>query len=441
MLTANLIAGIISDVFLYLFTWQFIKSRFSLKKQLSVYVLSFLSITALYVLIQKYPFSSVIIPYLLYGIGILIYIGSIYYTAKKRSVKTVFLTITGTNYALVGEVIFVLSMHYLDNNLWLSALLEIIVLSLVLWIIVKAIRRTFDMLLRERYTTAWYLCFVPIMFYCCLRSMLSGQRFLSYGGFGVLPVCLFLLLEVVAYAFTFMNLGNREEKKYMQWQNDLLASYVQGMKSQYENVVESEAKIRRIRHDYRHYVALLQDLLNNQEYEEIKKVLGNLDAQMDESKVVRYCDNVVVNSILHSYIQKAEREKIKVSASVVFPADVDEENSMNSASVIANLLENAIYATKELAEEKRYIKLIVRHTKEHYWLEIKNPCEGKVNFDTFTRLPISDKGEGHGIGLESVAFFSEKMGSQFDCHVENNEFIVQILHHFEAKETKTAKAV
>ena len=53
---------------------------------------------------------------------------------------------------------------------------------------------------------------------------------------------------------------------------------------------------------------------------------------------------------------------------------------------------------------------------------MENECKGTVSFDSLTGLPKSGKGAGHGLGMQSVQAFSDKLGGNITCYCENNLF-------------------
>ena len=67
---------------------------------------------------------------------------------------------------------------------------------------------------------------------------------------------------------------------------------------------------------------------------------------------------------------------------------------------------------------------------EYLLLEVRNLCDEKVKFSRKTGLPISEQGLEHGFGMVSVQEFVKKYQAEFDCYVENREFVVRIFISF-----------
>ena len=181
-------------------------------------------------------------------------------------------------------------------------------------------------------------------------------------------------------------------------------------------------KDRAMRHDRRHFEALLLSLIKDGRADEAEKCLEERMEQ-EPHTAARYCENTTVNAAITHYISNAENKSIavKVSANIPLRLNVDE---MQLAIAISNLLENAIHACEELPLEDRRIEIKAKY-KEQLLLEITNSCSGVV--------PLDDEGhpfamkEGHGIGTRSVLAFAEQTDSEIRYIAENGQFKVRML--------------
>lgn len=179
---------------------------------------------------------------------------------------------------------------------------------------------------------------------------------------------------------------------------------------------------RTMRHDRRHFEALILSLIQDGKADEAKKYLEERLSQEPRS-MRRYCENTTVNAALTHYVTMAERKSIKVTVQTHIPIDpgVDE---MQLAIAISNLFENAIHACEKLPEGERFIGITARF-KEQLLLEIVNSCAEKVELDEEGH-PFADV-EGHGIGTKSVVAFAEKTGSEIRYAAEDNRFKVRMM--------------
>ena len=177
-----------------------------------------------------------------------------------------------------------------------------------------------------------------------------------------------------------------------------------------------------MRHDRRHFEALLLQLLEDGRTVDAKKYLAERLA-MEPQRIKKYCENTTVNAAISHYISWAEKEGIQTTVSANIPVSllVDE---MELAITISNLLENAVYACLKLPEAERYLKLTAKY-KNQLLLEIENSCEGRVPLDS-DGYPYSHE-VNHGIGTRSVLAFVNKTNSKIHYLAEEKRFRVRLI--------------
>lgn len=210
----------------------------------------------------------------------------------------------------------------------------------------------------------------------------------------------------------------------------MFEAYIKGLENQYELVERSEKNLKILRHDMRHYSGMIDSLLSQGEYAQIKRITEYINGVTDENKVVRYCDNLIIHSILSQIMEKARIMEVDVHLDVLLPKDLP-VNDYELAAVIANLLENALMGVKDFEEKKRrYVDAKVHCTEEYLLLQVKNECEKEMIFDSMTGLPKSKKGKDHGLGMKSVSAFSDKIGGNIGCFCEKGIFDIIVFAKF-----------
>lgn len=202
----------------------------------------------------------------------------------------------------------------------------------------------------------------------------------------------------------------------------ILEMAANGMKDRLLAAEEIMNQDRTMRHDRRHFEALILSLLRDGKVDDAKRYLEERLAQEPRS-VHRYCENATVNAALMHYVTVAERNNIKVTVSTNVPYDpgVDE---MQLAIAISNLCENAIHACQKLPEKDRFIEITAKY-KEQLLFEIVNSCDGKVALDE-NGNPVATE-QGHGIGTRSVLAFVENTDSDIRFIAQDDRFKVRMI--------------
>ena len=98
-------------------------------------------------------------------------------------------------------------------------------------------------------------------------------------------------------------------------------------------------------------------------------------------------------------------------------------------SVLGNLVENAILATAELEESKRWVEVVSQEVTDHaLGINVRNTFAGEVEFDR-DGLPKAHK-RSHGVGLPSVVATVKRYNGGLDIHAQDGEFFAgAIMYH------------
>ena len=208
----------------------------------------------------------------------------------------------------------------------------------------------------------------------------------------------------------------------MTQQEDLLTLQVYNLTSRMEELAKAEERFRIERHNFRHKLNTLTGLIRNEQYDECLNLLSESSEALDKTKVEHYCQHKVLDAVLSIYLQKAKQQNIRLDFGFAFP-DLLPANESELATVIANALENAIFACQQLKPEDRFIeiKIVNRPT---FMIRITNSFNGIVKFNE-DGIPISNQ-KNHGIGTRFIAAFCHKNKGFYDFHVDESTFTMML---------------
>ena len=192
----------------------------------------------------------------------------------------------------------------------------------------------------------------------------------------------------------------------------LLTVQISALKEKVQHVKEVEEGIRIQRHDLRHQLQAVTELVARGDRDAALEFLDAARQRLDEQQEISWCRPPVLDAVFSTYFSQAKNQGIRVAAKVSLPDTLPVDEGELSI-VLANALENAIHANLELPQEQREIRCKMVGTPG-IMLEISNPCTGNISFDS-SGLPVSQK-EGHGLGVQSISAFCRKNGAvcQFD---------------------------
>lgn len=419
----------ISHLFLMLFIYLFITHRYSKTATKWICFTSFLllSITD-YIKLNVFPHSDLC--YLIITLlQILITQSTGIFISKKRNNKVLFIGLSASNYTIIGSVTAAILYIY-TKNIPLALLGNFVVHAIVLLILYHSIRNIWIKQYENEYTKDWWkLCFIPVFFYCSFSCIAFFPYTLYDNPNNILGILFFMLTMIVSYIVVLQYIENDSKQKDIYWKNALFESYIKGLENQYYLVEQSEKNIKILRHDIRHYSSMMNELLNQQKYEEIRNILTHIDAVADEHKVIKYCHHLIANTILSKMMEKSSFFDIDVHLDVDIPKTIV-VNDYEFSSVIANLFENAINCVKDFEKEDRYIDIRIHCTNEQLFIQMKNRYKEELTFDSLTGLPKSKKNGNHGLGMQSALSFCQKISGTIDCFCQDEFFYITLFAKF-----------
>lgn len=224
------------------------------------------------------------------------------------------------------------------------------------------------------------------------------------------------LLYVLFYNVTYSYVKNQhmlEEQKILEIQA-----------KEYSQLSQHVQETREIRHDFRHQIAVISELLNQKHYDELKEYLSQYESSIS-SKAKIYCRQPAVNAILTHYDFLCEQDGIETNFAVDFP-----ENSpispVDFCIILGNLLENAYLECKTLQKYKKFIHLKALQTSPGaYALLIENPYEHEIKRNDSGFLSSRRK-NCVGTGLKSVTAICKKYDGHLSIQTDDHRFKVKM---------------
>ena len=421
MIYVKSISYTFSHIFFVIFIYLFLIHRYSQKKKIAI---CFISCTIMDLLdclkLNLFPdsnwvyfFTTMLQIAIAQSTGLLI--------AKKRDSRVLFISLSASNYVIVGSITASI-LYILTGSIGLALtgnlLMHLIILT-ILFYKIGSIFHTFCE--RDLGKSWWELCLIPVFFFCSF-SCLAFFPYTLYEYPQNIPVSIFLMITMlVSYivVLRYLDSANKQVDEY--WKNVMFGSYIKGLESQNYLVEQSEQNLKILRHDMKHYSMMIDSLMNQGEYDEIRNITGHINEVVNDNKIDRYCENLIINTLLTQMVGQAKSFHIALHLDVMIPREIP-VSEYAFAMVLANLLENAVHSVKNTEPSKRYIDGKIHCTTEYLLIDMENECENELLFDSLTGLPKSQKGKGHGLGMKSVQAFCDKLGGNIDCYCENNKF-------------------
>lgn len=415
------ISYMISHLFLMLFMYLFIVSRYS---KILTMLICFFSFSALNILdcckLNIFPDSDLC--YVITTIvQILITQSTAIFISQKRNSQVLFVGLSASSYVIGGSVTSSIIQIYTKNNILALTGSFIVHLATLLVLLVKIRSICLKFQKKTYMENFWELCLIPVFFYCSFSFIAFFPHTLYDNPENILGTIFFIITMFVSYIVVLRYMESESKKNLIHWENIFLESYIKGLENQHYLVERAEQNLKILRHDMKHYSKMMDSLLDQKKYDEIRKIVRHINEVIAKNKVTKYCNHLVINSILSNMMDMAASLNIRVSLDAAVPKEIP-INEYEFALVVANLFENAVHCVKDFEKEKRWIEVKIHCLADHLLIETKNEYQEEIVLDSITGLPKSRKGGSHGLGMQSVLGFSEKINANLGCYLDNGIF-------------------
>ncbi len=206
--------------------------------------------------------------------------------------------------------------------------------------------------------------------------------------------------------------------------NDIYKQQTYAYQNQLEVIMESQNRVRSLRHDMKNHILALQVLVQRKEIEETNKYLDSMKNFMTNPEEYVKTGNDTVDSLLNYKIQKANEALNVVETKISIPEQLH-LRSFDLNVLLGNLLDNAIDASMQTEDKK--LKVTIKLDKGILFLNICNSCQkiagGKSDFLETTK---EDK-VNHGIGLKNVRRIVEKYHGDIAFLYENDSMETDVM--------------
>ena len=335
-----------------------------------------------------------------------------YWAANDTPAQAVFNYMTQIMVSVLAASMIRWLTEILGLSGWVNLLLMCVFYVTAIYLEWRFLRKPFRMLIQVIPARWGVLTLIPCVFcgYLILVSSWPGsyleneaQRIYVYAA--IIPL-------TFVYIAVFRSLLAQYHIQMERQSAALQKVQISALKEKVQQVKEVEEGIRIQRHDLRHQLQAVMELVARGDQEAALDFLDAAQKRLDEQKEIRWCRPPVLDAVFSSYFNQAKNQGISVEAKISLPDSLPADEG-ELALVLANALENAIHANLELPREQRKIccKMVGAPS---VMLEISNPYAGEVTFDN-NGLPVAQK-EGHGLGVQSISAFCRKNGAvcQFD---------------------------
>lgn len=195
----------------------------------------------------------------------------------------------------------------------------------------------------------------------------------------------------------------------------------------YQSYRRFTESFRAFQHDYNNMMNSMKNLLQNQEYEQAARMLGNIHDTMHKNVQIHrtYSNNVLLDAILQDAANTCEGKGIFFSAMAHLPESIS-LTELEIVRIFTNVIDNAIDACDKVSGPDRFIKITSGNTYDWTTIEVSNSFDGHLLMKGSELLSTKENKEFHGLGLKIVKETIEGLGGLVHLDPDSEQGIFQI---------------
>ncbi|OOM72896.1 sensory histidine kinase DcuS [Clostridium sp. BL-8] len=309
--------------------------------------------------------------------------------------------------------------HYLTNDI-----IKIILITITYPFVFYFLKKYLKNAMKNIESDVWkYIWINPLIFNAI--GIITDFNNLNYKSFNFIILRYFIFIGTFVNCFflfkalkqTELNVHLKEDIKYTNKQINL-------QREQYALLNKNIEETKKTRHDLRHHITLIQNLLNNKQYDKLKIYFDQYQKSLPLDNELIFCKNYMVNTLLSHYVNLANNENISVEVDCKLPAKTF-VSDLDFCIIIGNCFENAIDACKKISEGKRFISIKSKNTNNFIGITIDNNFSGEIHKENDTFMSTKNSKE-HGIGISSVHAVAAKYAGTSKFQVDNSNKLFKV---------------
>lgn len=210
----------------------------------------------------------------------------------------------------------------------------------------------------------------------------------------------------------------------------LVNNAIAAQKEKADLMLKNQEELRRQRHDLRHHVTVMQQMMQVRDYDALENYLQKISNELPSPQISHYCDNYAVSALLLHYDSLCQQEGIALDIQGNIPASCGVIADSDLIVVAGNMLENAVEACRHVKGKKE----ISLHAGIHGSM-LMMKCTNSYN-QSLVHLRnghfLSSKHASYGIGTRSIRSMAEKYHGDVDFSLAQ-KFSVRIYLDMEQK--------
>ncbi len=190
------------------------------------------------------------------------------------------------------------------------------------------------------------------------------------------------------------------------------------------SVTQSYEETKRLRHEIRNQLLVMDTLISEERYEELKQILQRFNTHVDHLFQKRYCENQMLNAILNYEGQKAAKHGIELDILALMPKET-RVDLIDLTTLLVNLIDNAIEASAAVKNSKVYVS--VKKEKNYIFVKVCNRVLKDVLKENPNLQTTKKEKHLHGNGIALIKMIIDAYDGDIHFSQSKEEFQVSAM--------------
>jgi len=340
---------------------------------------------------------------------------------KRRVPHSIYAILSAYLCCQLSKWLGILALVFTDK-LWISYGFRAVVTVTLGVIIIRYFVPSLSVILSKPLKTVLIFSILPFAYYL-FDYIATVYTDLLYSGSEAVFEFLPFVLCVAYLVFSTVYFREYEEKREIEQHNRLMELKRAQSEKEIEALRRSEYTVSLIRHDMRHFMSNIVSCIEQGNNDKAIAYIREIIEATDRTATKRYCENEIVNMIISSYENEISDKEINFYHSIKIPTKLP-ISDVDITSILSNGLENAIHAVSNLEPDRRTITLDLHMNNDKLLLSIKIQYAKRV--EMLDGIPRA-KGEGHGLGTQSIKYITEKLNGNCQFTAKGGQFALRVV--------------
>lgn len=196
----------------------------------------------------------------------------------------------------------------------------------------------------------------------------------------------------------------------------------------YKTIQLAENETKHIRHEIRHHISMLYDLIKNDELEKAKDYIESIFGEVEKLPISQYCDNMVINAVVTNYLNRARGNGIITECEIHVPESINVRDE-DLCILLTNMLENALESCEKINKaSERYIRLKINADSRLFYISCSNSAYELVQSNEKGKFETTKRDKDfHGYGIAAMNRVAQRYYGKVQTRVSEKKFSVQII--------------